>query len=53
MPGDLRRNRLKIPPCPDCESPDSSVIERAEDTLTLECPACGCQFEVQKPQERW
>jgi hypothetical protein len=49
MPGDLRRNRLEIPPCPECEGPDSTVVERGERTLTLECPACGCQFEVEKP----
>jgi transcription elongation factor Elf1 len=49
MPGDLRRNRLVIPPCPECEEPDSTVVERGDNTLTLECPACGCQFEVEKP----
>jgi transcription elongation factor Elf1 len=53
MPGDLRRNRLEIPPCPECEGPDSTVVERGENTLTLECPACGCQFEVEKPGENW
>jgi transcription elongation factor Elf1 len=51
MPGDLRRNRLEIPPCPECEGPDSTVVERGETALTLECPACGCQFEVDKPGE--
>ena len=51
MPGDLRRNRLEIPPCPECEGPDSTVVERGETALTLECPACGCQFEVEKPGE--
>jgi transcription elongation factor Elf1 len=53
MPGDLRKNRLIPPPCPECESPDSTVIERGENALTLECPACGCQFEVEKPRETW
>ena len=51
MPGDLRKNRLEIPACPECEGTGSTVIERGEDTLTLECPDCGCQFEVEKPRD--
>jgi transcription elongation factor Elf1 len=47
----MRKNRLVIPPCPECDGPDSTVIDRAGDALTLECPSCGCQFEVEKPRE--
>jgi transcription elongation factor Elf1 len=53
FPGDLRKNRMVIPACPECEGSDSAVVERGENTLTLECPACGCQFEVEKPKESW
>ena len=44
---------MVIPACPECEGSDSAVVERGENTLTLECPACGCQFEVEKPKESW
>ena len=50
MPGDLRRNRIEIPPCPECESTDGLVVERGDDVLVVECPDCGCQWEVEKPR---
>jgi uncharacterized Zn finger protein len=51
MPGDLRRNRLVIPPCPDCEGPEVQVVERGVETLTLECASCGFVWEVDKPRD--
>ena len=53
MPGDLRRNRLVIPACPECDSLEATVVERGDDTLTLECPACGRRWEVEKPRDPW
>ncbi len=53
MPGDLRRNRLAIPPCPECQSPDGEVVERGEETLVIDCPSCGCEWEIDKPREPW
>jgi len=50
MPSDLRRNRLQIPPCPECESADGQVVERGDDVLVVECPDCGCQWEIEKPR---
>jgi transcription elongation factor Elf1 len=53
MPGDLRRNRLVIPRCPECESLEATVVERGEEMLTLECPMCGRRWEVEKPRDHW
>jgi hypothetical protein len=46
---DRRRNRLKLPPCPDCGSEDVRVNLRVDYALYLMCNRCIRIYSVPKP----
>ena len=53
MPGDLRRNRLELPACPECRASEPWVLERGPAGLTLQCTACKHTWTVAMPGESW
>jgi len=44
-----RRERMQLPPCPDCGCPLVRVLARTEYVLYVRCPACLTMWSVPKP----
>jgi predicted RNA-binding Zn-ribbon protein involved in translation (DUF1610 family) len=47
-----RRNRLKVPPCPECESHRTDIVCREQYVLYARCPDCGHVWAVARPGQK-
>jgi predicted RNA-binding Zn-ribbon protein involved in translation (DUF1610 family) len=49
---DRRKNRLKIPPCPNCGSEGAQIVTRVINALYARCAECGEMWGIPRPAQK-